>query len=98
MRIIELDATNWTELLDFYQELIKMLGSPKWHGLSINAFVDSIVYGGINKIIPPFKIIIYNTNSISIILRNQINRDISYINEHIKSKKLEKEIEISILP
>ncbi len=34
------------------------LGSPEGHGSSLDAFIDSIIYGGMNRIEPPLLIII----------------------------------------
>lgn len=65
MRIIELDAQSWKIYEDYAIALRMALGSPEWHGSSVNAFIDSMVYGGMNKINPPYKIIIKNTKNLS---------------------------------
>ena len=46
MRIIELDAAGWRNVLDFYDALLKALGAPAEHGEGVNALVDSVVWGG----------------------------------------------------
>jgi RNAse (barnase) inhibitor barstar len=56
MHDIELDATNWTTLDDFYKALLSKIGAPKFHGRNINALVDSMIWGGINKVEPPYTI------------------------------------------
>jgi hypothetical protein len=56
LRIIELDATNWATVLDFYAALLAALGAPAWHGRSIDALVDSMIWGGINAVEPPYTI------------------------------------------
>jgi hypothetical protein len=56
MRIIELDAANWTTVLDFYNALLPAIGAPESHGTSVNALVDSIVWGGINAVEPPYAV------------------------------------------
>jgi RNAse (barnase) inhibitor barstar len=63
MRIIELDASNWTTVLDFYDALLPALGAPEWHGKNVNALVDSIVWGGINAVEPPYTIRISGLNA-----------------------------------
>jgi RNAse (barnase) inhibitor barstar len=98
MLVIELDAKKWNCHLDFYQDLNNELGSPKKHGSSIAAFIDSIVYGGMNKVIPPFRIEIRNFKILNHDLAKEIVYDIFLINRHIESKNMEKEIEIRILP
>jgi RNAse (barnase) inhibitor barstar len=56
MREINLDATNWVTVHDFYDALLSVLGAPDEHGRNINALIDSMVWGGINKIDPPYSI------------------------------------------
>jgi len=56
MKIIELDASRWPTALDFYDALLAGLGAPDWHGISVDAFIDSIIYGNINSVEPPYKI------------------------------------------
>lgn len=57
-KIIELRADDWKEPLDIYESLLHALGAPRWHGRNINALIDSMVYGGINEIDPPYMIIV----------------------------------------
>lgn len=58
MRIIELKVDRQTTIHDFDAALLAALGAPDWHGVSIAAFVDSIVWGGVNRVEPPFKIVV----------------------------------------
>jgi ferredoxin len=60
MRLIELDAGEWKTPLDFLQSLAVALGSPEWHGMSPDAFVDSMIWGGINSVEPPYTVQIKN--------------------------------------
>lgn len=46
MRIIDLNAENWKSILDFYDALLPALGAPAWHGHSVNAIIDSMIWGG----------------------------------------------------
>jgi len=55
MKVIRLDATGWRSSEDFYSELLPQLGAPAWHGRNLNALEDSL-YGGINEVVPPFKV------------------------------------------
>ena len=50
MRVITLDAINWKNILDFYVDLLAALEAPAWHGRSINALIDSMIWGRINPI------------------------------------------------
>jgi hypothetical protein len=56
VRIIELDATQWQTVLDFYYALLASIGAPEWHGISPDALVDSMIWGGINAVEPPYTV------------------------------------------
>ena len=72
MRVIELDATGWRDVLDYYAALKRALGSPEWHGTSVNAWIDSMITGSINRIEPPYLIRITGTSKCSPALREEI--------------------------
>jgi len=57
-KLIQLDASNWKTVLDFYEALLAALGSPHWHGRSIDALIDSMIWGGINEVDPPYKVVV----------------------------------------
>ena len=61
MRVIELDAGAWRNALDYYDALKRALRSCCGHGNSPDAFVDSMLYGGMNEIDPPYVIRIDGT-------------------------------------
>jgi hypothetical protein len=63
MRLIELDAGEWETPLDFLQSLAGALGSCKGHGMSPDAFVDSMIWGGMNSVEPPYTVQIKNITS-----------------------------------
>jgi RNAse (barnase) inhibitor barstar len=54
MRIIELDAHNWKTGRDFYNAIAVALNSPENHGRNFNALIDSMVWGGIDDVEPPY--------------------------------------------
>lgn len=58
MRIIEIDGSDWQSVKDFLTALRAAIGAPDWHGWSVNAFIDSMIWGGINQIEPPYEICI----------------------------------------
>jgi hypothetical protein len=43
-------------VLDFYRAVLPAVGAPEWHGESLNALIDSMIWGGINAIDPPYTI------------------------------------------
>lgn len=65
VRCITLDASKWITRLDVYEALLSALGSPDGHGRNINALIDSMVYGHINEIDAPYKIVVTCTKTIS---------------------------------
>lgn len=65
MRIIELDAKNWQEPVDFSNDLLAAVGAPDWNGTSIQALLDSLIWDGLNKEKPPYTLQIKNTKNLS---------------------------------
>lgn len=82
MRVIQLDASEWKEAADFYNDLLFCLEAPHWHGTNVNALVDSMVYGSINGIDPPYKIWISRTEGMPAPVKQQIDWMVEAINEH----------------
>lgn len=64
MKTILLEASAWREPNDFYDALLPKLGAPMWHGRNLGALDDSL-YGGINEVEPPFKVIVLNSSALS---------------------------------
>jgi len=82
MRIIELRSENWTSVLDFYRALLKTLQAPSWHSAGVNAAIDSIVWGGINGVNPPYKIRITGTEALAPAIREEIELLAKLIQKH----------------
>jgi hypothetical protein len=61
MRTIELNARRWRTVHDFYDALFAEIGAPDWHGRSVNALVDSMVWGRINSLEPPYTVRVSGT-------------------------------------
>lgn len=56
-KTIVLDGSSWQSTTDFFAALLPCLGAPAWHGHNLDALDDSL-YGGINKVEPPFTVIV----------------------------------------
>lgn len=55
MRVIELNATNWKTVNDYCDALRAALGTPEWHGSSVDAFLDTMIWhNDINEVNPPY--------------------------------------------
>ena len=72
MRTITIDATSWKTVLDFYDALLPAIGAPPGHGTSIDAFLDSMIWGGMNSVEPPYTVRIEGTASLPEEVRNEI--------------------------
>ena len=64
MREIALNAKDWKTSSDFYAALLPAIGAPAWHGDSVNALIDSMITGGINKLKPPYVVRVHNMGSV----------------------------------
>ncbi len=81
MRTIELDAGNWRTVHEFYDALLAELGAPAWHGRSIDALIDSMVWGGINSLAPPYRVLVSGVESIPREIRNEVELASRALNE-----------------
>ena len=61
MRVIEIDCSDWRSVKDFLMALRAAISAPDWHGSNVNAFINSMIWGGINQIEPPYEIRISGT-------------------------------------
>ena len=60
-RVIDVDASQWTSRVDLYNAILPLLGAPDWHGKNMNALTESIVWGEINAVEPPYTLRIRGT-------------------------------------
>jgi hypothetical protein len=74
MNSIELDANGWRKLEDFYLALLPALGAPPWHGHNWDALNDSIFGGQINKVEPPFRIVVAGADQLSPSMRASLKK------------------------
>ena len=85
MRLIELDGKNWQSVLDFYDALLTALGSPDWHGASIDAMINSMIWGEINEVEPPYTIRLVNTRR----LPKEIRDEIELLKQELEKARLD---------
>ena|SRR5215469_2027117 len=72
MRIIELNAAPWRNVWDLDDALKEALGSCEGHGSSVDAWIDSMIYGGMNAVEPPYVIRVVGTASVGAKLQDAI--------------------------
>ena len=82
MRQINLDARNWTDITLFYRDILQAIGAPDWHGTSIDALLDSMVWGGINDLEPPYTVYVHNTSCLSYRIFEEVKNLQQSILEH----------------
>ena len=82
MNIIELDASYWNSIAEFYRALLDQLGAPEWHGRNVNALVDSMVYGDINRVDPPLTVMIKKLHSAGIEVQAELRAAIGALVSH----------------
>jgi len=85
VRTIELHAQDWNTVTDFHGALLTAIGAPAWHGRSIDAFIDSMIWGGINSIEPPYKVRVHGLQSLTINVRNEIE----LVRQHVTEARTE---------
>jgi len=98
MKIVELDAANWTKELDFYNALLPALGAPQGHGYSTDALVDSMIWGGMNKLEPPYTVRIRGVEKLSEAVLDEIEsakKALSKGREYFRTQK-GRDVEVSI--
>jgi hypothetical protein len=56
--LVQLDASGWREPSDFYDAILKALGSPSWHGSNPVALLDTMVsgMGTVHDLKPPYRV------------------------------------------
>jgi hypothetical protein len=81
VRVIQLDGGAWKTPLDFDLALKSALGSPEYHGSSPDAFIDSMIWGGMNQVEPPYLIRIVQIGSVPSEVKDYIRLMASIIQE-----------------
>ena len=84
-RVIDMDASKWNHVLDFYNDILKQVEAPEWHGKSVNALVDSMIYGDINHVEPPYTIRIRGVDS----LPDKIAKELKFAKKVIEAARLD---------
>jgi RNAse (barnase) inhibitor barstar len=102
MQLVELDGTRWVTVQDFYEALLDALGAPRWHGANLNALVDSMIYGGINTLEPPYTIQVKGIGNVPADVRTEIElakQDLAEAREEFRASRGEDiEVRLEIVP
>lgn len=85
-RMIDVSAASWQTVLDLYRNILGRLDAPDWHGESIDALIDSMIYGGINGLLPPYVIRGHDADS----LPAHVARELACLAQAIADARIER--------
>ena len=98
MRLIQLDAKGWKSQLDFIPSLTRALGSCEGDGMSPDAFMDSMIWGGMNSAAPLYNVQISNLSAAPKEVADYVSSMISAIREgRQRFQRNGEDIQLSIL-
>jgi hypothetical protein len=63
MQIVEIDGSSWKTTRDAVEGLLSALKPIGGHGSSIDAFIDSMIYGGMLETEPPYEVVVRGISS-----------------------------------
>jgi len=78
MRRLELDATRWRSVADFYDDLLRALGACAGHRRSPDALIESMIWGGLTEVAPPYVVSVTGLEAACPAVRAYVS-DISHI-------------------
>jgi len=86
MKQIEIDATSWVKVGDFYEAILSAIGAPDWHGRSIDALCDSMIVGGINEVEAPYSLRLSGLDSIPYEVSDQVVAALDHIGTIVRDQ------------
>ena len=99
-KVFDLDASEWRGFRDFYDALFVAIGAPEWHGRSVDALVDSMIWGGINSLEPPYTVRICGITTTTEEVRDAVTEAQHYVSlgreEYRDQKKRDIDVGIEI--
>jgi Barstar (barnase inhibitor) len=96
MRTIEIDASRWTTVSDFLSALKVALGSCEGHGDSPDAFVDSMIWGGMNTVEAPYTVRVIGSDTAPKEVREYIELMVSVIRDARDWKRANRGIDTEV--
>ena len=94
--IINLDALNWNTKSEFYKSLLFSIGAPEWHGASVAAVIDSVIWGNFNDVKSPYTILIANLNQAPSSVEEEIKLLQSCMSEAREEHKIRKGSDVNV--
>jgi enoyl-CoA hydratase/carnithine racemase len=71
-KVLHIDARGWTQVTDIYDALLAAVDASRNHGCSIDALIDSMVYGGMNGIEAPYTVRVTETAALPPEVREEL--------------------------
>lgn len=97
MRVIELDASEWTRPLDFVRAIQKALNAPEGCGSNVDALNELMIWGlGAGELPPPY---VVNISKLSIApkdVRDYVEAQAKYVQEARDEKIARDGIDIDV--
>jgi hypothetical protein len=79
LKVIELDASEWKDPVEFYDAVYDALGDPRavpaphQFGHSLDALLDVVIYGGMAYLEPPYAFRIVNFSKAPLAVQEEID-------------------------
>ena len=86
----QIDLSKIHDGLDFYHELVRALGAPYWHGLNINAVMESLIYGDNFPLLAGYEIEFVNCEN----AEPEIVEEARYFSALLKSEAVKPEFKV----
>lgn len=101
MKYLNIDASQCTSVGDFYDLLMKAIGAPEGHGSGPDAFNDSMIWGGMNSVEPPYTVRISGTTALADDVKSAISEVVESLKDgrrdHIELRGCDVEVSIEIV-
>lgn len=98
---IDIDVNNCSTIVQFIDKLLLKLGAPQGHGKSVDALIDSMIYGEMNAIEAPYTVRIHNLETATPELRRDLNILSKYIidagDERLNSEGVDMRVKFEFL-
>ena len=74
MKVVQCDLVGCATDEDVFERVLAALKAPDWHGRNLDALWDSIAGGGINELVPPFRLNVAGSGGLRNDLRDLVDK------------------------
>lgn len=101
MKFLDIDASKCLRVEDFYDLLLHAIGAPDGHGNCTEAFLDSMVWGGMNSVEPPYTVRLSGTDGLPVDVKDAIDELTKALPnarlDHVKLRGSDVDVSIEVL-